>query len=213
MSMQIVIADDHAIVIDGLRALLRYEKDIEVVGTADNGAAALELIIAHKPDLVLIDMAMPVMNGNDVMRASLQQGLAAKFIVLSMHSTNVGVARALRSGASGYVLKESAGPDLIKAIRAVMAGEIFLTARLEQERAAIESLLQVDGRSIDALTQREREVMQLIVNGRETSEIAEDLDLSGKTVATYRSRIFMKLGVTNVASLIRFAIEQGIEPL
>ncbi len=213
MSIRIIIADDHAIVMDGLRALLRSEADLEVVGTADNGSAALDLIARHEPDLVLIDMAMPVMNGIEVMRAVLQRGLPPKFIVLSMHSTNTGVARALRSGASGYVLKESAGPELNAAIRTVISGDIYLSARLEEQRAEIEALLQVDGRTIDALTTREREVMQLIVNGRETTEIAEALNLSGKTVATYRSRIFMKLGVTNVAGLIRFAIEQGIEPL
>ncbi len=130
-----------------------------------------------------------------------------------MHSTAAGIARALRSGASGYVLKESAGPELLHAIHAVMAGEIYLSASLESERVMIEALMQSESRSVEMLSEREREVIQRIVNGRETGQIAGDMGLSIKTIATYRSRIMSKLGVTNVAGLIRFANEQGIEPL
>lgn len=213
MSIKLVLADDHTIVIDGLRALLRESPEFDVIGAVSNGADALNLILTRAPDLALIDMAMPGVNGNSVMKEAVRQGAICRFIVLSMHSSAMGVARALRNGASGYVLKEAAGSELLGAIRAVMAGDIYLSLRLEPERAAIEAMLQAESRSIDVLSARERDVTQRVVRGHETEQIASDMGISVKTVATYRSRIMSKLGVTNVASLIRFAIEQGIEPL
>lgn len=213
MSIRLVLADDHAIMIDGLRALLRDAHDIDVVATASNGADALDVILRETPDLALIDLAMPLMNGVDLMRTALAQGINCRFIVLSMHSRPTSVARALRNGASGYVLKESAGPELLTAIKTVMAGEVYLSRHIEPDRARIEALLKIDGTPMSALSTREREVIRHIVHGHTTDEIATDLGVAAKTIATYRSRIMSKVGVTNIAGVIRFAIENGLESL
>ena len=213
MSIRLVLADDHAIMIDGLRALLRDAHDIDVVATASNGADALDVILRDTPDLALIDMAMPVMNGAELMRKALAQAINCRFIVLSMHSRPASVARALRSGASGYVLKESAGPELLIAIETVMAGEVYLSRHIELDRARIEALLKIEGTPMSALSTREREVIRYIVHGHTTDEIAANLGVAAKTVATYRSRIMSKVGVTNIAGVIRFAIENGLESL
>ena len=156
---------------------------------------------------------MPTMNGAELMREALARVPSCRFVVLSMHSQSSTVARALRNGANGYVLKESAGPELLAAIEAVMAGEVYLSKRIEPNRAKIEALLQTDAASLDDLSARELEVIKLVVNGLSTDEIASRINVASKTVATYRSRIMNKIGATNVAGIIRFAITNGIEPL
>ena len=213
---RVVLVDDHAMLRDGLRTLLNAEEDIVVVGDAGNGRDALELIQRLQPDVVVMDVLMPELNGIDTTHRLQRSCPEAKVIMLSVVATMEHVSRAIRSGARGYLLKESAGEDLVDAIRAVRGGQRYLSVTIND--LLISHYLDGDAATaadspLSALSPRERETLQLVVEGKSSSEIAEILSLSPKTVETYRSRLMRKLAIQDLPGLVRFAIQHGITSL
>lgn len=212
----VFLADDHAVVRDGLRALLEAQSDIQVVGDATNGREAVRQVTELLPDVVVMDVAMPELNGIDAAGQIAQAQLATQVIILSMHSTTEHVFRALQAGAQGYVLKESAGIEVVKAVRTVRAGERYLSPKISDQLLDdyLHQFQSVEAKGpLARLSPREREVLQLVVEGKSSSEIADILSLSTKTVETYRSRMMRKLGIKDLPNLVRFAIQHGITSL
>lgn len=213
MSVAILLADDHAIVRDGLRMLLEAQSDLKVVGTAADGREAVNQARQLRPDLVVMDIAMPGLNGIEAARAICEALPETRVLILSMQSSPEHVFRALQSGARGYLLKESAGVELVAAIRAVHAGRRYLSEHIS-ETVMSDYLSQRQTKSpLDRLSPRERNLLQLIVEGRTNAEAARTLCLSVKTVETYRSRLMQKLGIGDLATLVKFAIEHGLTSL
>lgn len=212
MRTRILLADDHALVRQGIRSLLGGIADFEVVGETANGREALSLIRALEPDIVLMDISMPELNGLDATARALRAQPRLKVIILSMHVAEAYVLEALRSGASGYLLKDADAAELERAIRAVARGERYLTPAVS--RHVIERFVcaergeQLSG--AEALTPRQREVLQLIAEGRSTREIAERLHLSVKTIETHRSQLMQRLDIFDVAGLTRHALRIGL---
>ncbi len=207
MAVRIVIVDDHAMVRDGLKLILEAEDDLTVVGMAADGRDAITRAETLRPDVIIMDIAMPQMNGIEatgIIRTSLPE---TRVIILSMYQTREHIHRAMQAGAQGYILKESAGTEVVKAVRAVMKGHRFFGNGLEpsSDDPSRQSPL-------DRLSRREREVLQLVVEGRTSAEIAETLSLSPKSVETYRSRLMLKLGIANIPNLVKFALLHGITP-
>jgi two-component system, NarL family, response regulator NreC len=211
-TISVVLADDHALILDGLRALLGAAAGIEVVGLAKNGDEAARLIRERAPDIAIVDLAMPGLNGLDVIATCVSDVPQCRFIVLSMYSTEEHIARALRSGAQGYVLKESAGDEVIAAVRGVAAGQLYLSARIAAYRERIDALLRADKSPLEALSERERHVLQRVVEGATSAEIAASYGISHKTVDTYRSRLMAKLGIDDLPTLVKFAVQHGLTP-
>ena len=214
-SITVFLADDHAIVRDGLHYLLDAQSEITVIGDAGDGREAVQLVSSLCPDIVIMDIAMPQLNGIDA-TLKISQICSSKVIILSMHSSIEHIFRSLNAGARGFVLKESAGIEVVKAIRAVHAGHHYLSPKIYD--SLIEdyvSLAAISGTvgPISSLSPREREVLQLVVEGKTNAEIALILSISVKTVETYRSRFMLKLGINDFPSLIKFAIQHGITPL
>lgn len=208
----ILLADDHRIVRQGLRALLASEADFEVVGEADDGREALELVKRLNPDVLVLDLMMPGLNGLEVARQLPRQSPAVRVVVLSMHDDEGFVLEALANGVSGYVLKDSNSSDLVHAVREVAAGRRYLSPPLSdraieayQQRAKVGAL-----DKHETLTTREREVLQLSAEGHTNSEIAARLGISTRTAETHRSRLMHKLGLHTQSDLIRYAIRRGI---
>lgn len=213
MSISIFIADDHRILRDGLRMLLEANDDIRVVGEAEEGREAVAGILSSKPAIVLMDITMPELNGIEATRQIHEELFDTKIIILSVHSDSEHVYRAFQAGAHGYMLKESAGSEVVKAVRTVHAGQRYLSQTLV-EAGLQEYVYQRQNRSpLDQLSDREREVFQLTVEGNTSAAIAEKLALSPKTVETYRSRVMEKLGVEDITGLVRYAIRHGLTPL
>jgi DNA-binding NarL/FixJ family response regulator len=213
MPITIVLADDHAVVREGLRALLETRPDLSVVGDAANGLDAIEAAQRLQPSVVIMDISMPEMNGIDAAAEIRRTCPAVQVVILSVHATSEHVFRAMRGGAMGYVLKESAGQEVVDAVRAVNAGRRYLSPRIADVMVpdVSETNRDLPERSpLERLSQREREVLQRVVEGWSSSEIATRLDLSPKTVETYRSRLMTKLGVRDVPGLVRFAIKHGL---
>ncbi len=216
MSITVFLADDHAVVRDGLRFLLEAEHDIKVVGDAANGRDAVRRVAQLCPDVVVMDIAMPELNGIEAAREIGQVCPSAQVIILSMHSTTEHVFRALQAGARGYLLKESAGIEVVNAVRAVHADHRYLSQKISdglvddymRQRQAAEAKS-----PLARLSPREREVLQLVVEGKSSAEIADILSLSLKTVETYRSRLMRKLGISDLPGLVKFAIQHGLTPL
>jgi RNA polymerase sigma factor (sigma-70 family) len=216
MSITVFLADDHAVVRDGLRVLLDAQDDIQVIGDACNGRDAVYHVQELHPHVVIMDIAMPELNGIEATRQILESRSTIRVIVLSMHSTTEHVFQALQAGARGYLLKESAGVEVIEAVRTVHGGRRYLSQKIsdqviddyihQRESSAAQSPLA-------SLSPREREVLQLVVEGKTSAQIAEILFLSPKTVETYRSRLMQKLAVDDLPSLIKFAIQHGLTPL
>ncbi len=217
MSIKVFIADDHAMVREGLRLIIEAERDISVIGEAADGRQTVRLIQRLAPDVILMDIAMPILNGIEATYQILNSKTFTRIIILSMHSSKEHIFRALEAGALGYLLKESAGKEMVKAIRAVNAGNRFLSDRISQ--TMIEDYIhqrRADSAKespIKRLSQREREVLQLVVEGKSSAEIASSLFLSPKTVETYRSRLMHKLGIKDLPSLVKFAIQHGMTSL
>jgi len=212
----IVLADDHQIVRQGLQSLLDAEADMKVVGSASTGLEAVELTDQLRPDILVTDMMMPELNGMEVTRQALQRSPATRVIVLSMHANEGYVTQALRNGALGYVLKDSSLEELVEAVRSVLLGRRFLSECISERM--IETYIQNErDASMDdpyeTLTNREREVLQMVVEGNSSTEIAERLTISARTVETHRSNLMRKLSLGNQTELIRFAIRKGILPL
>jgi DNA-binding NarL/FixJ family response regulator len=208
MTIRVLLADDHAIIRDGLRALLQSIPDIEVVDAVSNGRTAVQRTIELRPDVVVMDIAMPDLNGIEAARILREKLPAARVVMLSMHSDSEHVYRALEAGAVGYLLKESAGEEVVSAVRAVQLGRTYLSRSLETlERR---SATRADRSPLDSLSTRERQVLQLVVEGRSSAAIAAMIHLSPKSVDTYRSRLMKKLGVSDVTGLVKFAIQHGL---
>ena len=209
MPIRILIADDHGVVAEGLKHLVEAESDMEVVGLVEDGREAVQQSRDLQPDVVLMDLSMPELNGADATRAILQRDPKCRVIVLSMYSQREYVRRALKAGAVGYVVKRSAAKEVVDAIRAVHAGQRYLSPRVAD--VVLEDY--TDERQDDPLARlsaREREVLQLLAEGRTGAQIAERLSLSQKTVETYRARLVEKLGIRDLAGLVRFAIRAGL---
>jgi len=212
----VFLADDHAVVRDGLRVLLEAQPDIRVIGDAANGREAVRLVAQLCPDVVVMDIAMPDLNGIEATQQIREVCPSAQVIILSMHSTTEHIFRALQAGARGYLLKESAGIEVVNAVRAVHAGHRYLSQKISdrliddyvRQRQAAEAK-----GPLARLSPREREVMQLVAEGKSNAEIAGILSLSLKTVETYRSRLMRKLGISDLPALVKFAIQHGLTPL
>jgi DNA-binding NarL/FixJ family response regulator len=213
MPIRILLADDHTVVRDGLRALLEKQPDMAVVAEADDGRDSVRLAEEHCPDVVIMDIAMPNMNGIEATRRILAANPKAAVVILSMHQDESYVLRSLKAGAKGYLLKDSLRSDVIDAVRSVAAGRSFLTrkvSRILQE----DYIRQLERRglddSYDLLTDREREVLQLVAEGRTNKEVAAMLTVSLTTVETHRTHILQKLGLHSVPELILYAVRKGI---
>lgn len=213
MTISVFLADDHAVVRDGLKTLLEIEVSVTVVGTASNGREAARRIIKLKPDVVIMDISMPELNGIDATRQILEACPKTRVIILSMHATREHIQRALQAGAKGYLLKESAGAEVVKAVRCVYTGKRYLGEPVSE--ILIDDYLNgchadqyVD--PLDQLSGREREILQLVVEGHVSAKIADILCLSPKTVETYRSRIMSKLNIKDIPGLVKFAIRNGL---
>lgn len=216
MTITVFLADDHAVVRDGLQLLLEAEHDIKVIGGAADGWEAVHRVTDLHPDVVVMDIAMPNLNGVEATRQIRAACPSTRVIILSMYATNEHVFRALQAGARGYLLKESAGSDVIEAVRAVYGGQRYLSQKIadlvlddylsQREAAEAESPLA-------RLSDREWEILQLVVEGQTSAEIAATLFLSPKTVETYRSRLMEKLGIYDLPGLVRFAIRHGLTTL
>jgi DNA-binding NarL/FixJ family response regulator len=210
--IRILIADDHGVVAEGLKHLIEAQADMEVVGIAADGREAVGMARELEPDVVLMDLSMPELNGADAARAILERDPKCRVIVLSMYSDREYVRRALKAGAAGYVVKRSAAKEVVEAIRAVFGGGRFLSPKVAD--VVIDDY--ADDKAADPLARlsaREREVLQLLAEGRTGAEIAQRLSLSQKTVETYRARLVEKLGIRDVAGLVRFAIQRGLVSL
>ena len=196
---------------DGLQALLQTAPDIEVVGSVSNGREAIAKAIALKPDVVIMDVTMPEMNGIEAAGLMRDKHPEIRVIMLSMHSSSEHVYRALKAGAIGYLLKESAGEEIVSAVRAVHAGRTYMSQALEtlERRSAPRTS---DAGPLASLSTRERQVLQLVVEGRSSAEIAALVHLSPKSIDTYRSRLMKKLGIADVTGLVKFAIQHGLTP-
>lgn len=215
MMVRVCLADDHAVVRDGLRMLLDAQPDIEVVGEASNGRDAIRLAKKLRPDMVILDVAMPELNGIEAAEKIHTLDPTIGIIILSMYSTKEHIFRALKAGASGYLLKESAASELLTAIRTVSGGRRYLSRKVSDE--VVQGFLYPEVREgietpLERLSSREREILQLVAEGKSSAEIGQTLFLSPKTVDTYRSRLMQKLGINDIAGLVRFAIQHGIIP-
>jgi DNA-binding NarL/FixJ family response regulator len=215
MTISVLVADDHAVMRDGLRLILEAQEGFHVVAEASNGRDAVELASEHKPGAAVLDVAMPELNGIEAAREICRLSPSTKVIILSMHGTAEHIFRALEAGASGYLLKESAGREVVHAIREVLAGRRYLTQSIEE--TVLEDYIRhragaASEGPLSALSPREREVLQLVVEGRSSKEIGRIVHISAKTVDTYRSRLMRKLGVRDLTALVRFAVAHGISP-
>ncbi len=212
--MKVLLADDHHLVRAGIRALLERMDGVEIVAEAGDGRQALELIDRTRPDIALLDITMPGLNGLEVAARVPATGARTRVIILSMHAHEGYVAQALRAGVAGYLLKDAVATELELALRAVARGERYLGPAIST--TVIEGFLRAGEEADDPLaplTARQREILQLIAEGRSTKEIAAELDVSVKTVETHRAHIMERLGIRDVAGLVRFAIRAGlVEP-
>ena len=213
MAISTYIVDDHTAMIDGLRALLEAEPDISVIGQASNGRTALEEVGRLSPNVVIMDIEMPELNGIEATQLIHDKYPSINALIFSMHSSSEYVFRALRAGARGYVLKTSTGRELIDALRAVHAGKRYFTQQIAD--ILIDDM--IDERQatspLDSLSSRERQVLQLFAEGKSIAVIAETLALSPRTIETYRTRSMQKLRIDNLPALVKFAVLHRITPL
>ncbi len=215
MGIRVVLADDHRIVRHGLRSLLEKERDIEVVAEAANGREAVHLARELRPDVVVMDLSMPDLNGIEATRQVLEEDPDAKVLALSMHSDKRFVAGVLSAGASGYLLKDCALDELVRAIRTVAVNQTYLSPSIAGVvvQGYTQQIRDKDVPLASSLSPREQEVLQLMAEGKPVKEIASTLNLSVKTVETHRHQIMSKLGVYSVAELTKYAIREGLTSL
>jgi two-component system, NarL family, response regulator NreC len=212
MAVSVLLADDHPIVRQGLRHLLEMQPDFKVVGEASDGLEASQMAERYHPDVLVVDMMMPGLNGLEVTRQVRQRSPATRIIVLSMHNNDAYVLQALKRGASGYVLKDSGPGEVVQAVKQVMEGQRYLSASLAAN--LIELLLKQTGNlpkdPYEELTNREREVFQLTAEGWNNNEIAERLCISPRTVEVHRANLMEKLGLHSQMDVLRYAIRRGL---
>jgi DNA-binding NarL/FixJ family response regulator len=217
--IRLLIADDHTLVRSGLRALLGNFSWVKVVAEASDGREALSLVDEHRPDIVLMDIAMSGMNGLEATRRVVKEHPQVRVIILSMHISEEYVLRALQAGAAGYLMKDAGISELEIALKAVAQGETYLSPPVSKHvitdyvrRVGAQRLEAQDEPQppLERLTPRQREVLQLIAEGHSTQEIAEDLTISVKTVETHRTQLMDRLNIHDIAGLVRFAIREGL---
>jgi len=211
--LRILLADDHILMRSGLRALLDRQPNLEVVGETENGRETVALAASLKPDVVVMDVGMPILNGIEATQTIVTQNPTVAVVILSMHADESYVMRALKAGARGYLLKDSAAADLIGAIQAISQGKSFFSPKVSRILAEdyVRVLKQkgaVD--TYDLLTSREREILQLLAEGKTNKEVATALNISPYTVETHRSHILQKLNLHNSAELVLYAVRKGI---
>ena len=215
MAIRVLLADDHEVVRDGLRLLMERTGDLIVGGEASNGREAVRAAKELRPDVSVIDIAMPELNGIEATRQILDLVPESQVLILSMHMNLEYVFRAFASGALGYVIKASGSAELVEAVHAVHAGRRFLSPRLSGEmvdKYVRQRFAAPDEDPLNLLSAREREVLQLVVEGLASRQIAERIHIAPSTVDTYRSRIMRKLGLQSLAALVVFAIDHGVTP-
>ena len=208
-----MIADDHPLVRSGLRFLLEREGEFHVVAEAANGYEAIDLAVLHKPDVILLDVGMPRLNGPDAALSISQKVPTARIVMVSMHSDEAYVLRALKAGARGYLLKASPEADVLAAIRAVAAGNAWFSpsiTKLLVEEYVTEARRRGVEDSYDLLSVREKEILQILASGKSNREIADLLHISISTVETHRNNVFQKLNLHNLAELILYAVRKGL---
>jgi DNA-binding NarL/FixJ family response regulator len=213
--ISIYLADDHRVMRDGLRTLIETRPDMRVVGESGDGRTTIREVRRLRPNVVLLDIAMPGLNGIEAAREIRRNCPEVEVVILSMHSTTEHVYRALEAGARGFLLKECAGSEVIEAVRAAKAGRRYLSLKMPQREVDAYLRRREAGRTaspLDRLSPREREILQLVVEGASSAAIAKIVFLSPKTVETYRSRLMKKLGVSDLTELIRYAVSNGLTP-
>ncbi|MBX7258165.1 MAG: response regulator transcription factor [Candidatus Hydrogenedentes bacterium] len=215
MPLSVILADDHAVMRDGLRLILENQEGIRVVGDAGDGYAAVTLAKEHQPDIALLDVTMPNLNGIEAAHRIREVSPRTRVVILSVHDTSEHIFRALEAGAMGYLLKECAGREVVKAVRELMAGRRYLSQTIAE--TVLDDYIRRRGSEADSsplalLSRREREVLQLVVEGKSSKEIAAIIHCSPKTVDTHRSHLMRKLNVSDLPTLIRFAIAHGLIP-
>lgn len=213
MTINVLLADDHAVVRDGLRVLLEAQGDIAVIATAGNGREAVQLAKQHQPHVAVLDISMPGLNGIEATRQIRAASHKTQVVILSIHSSAEHIYHAIRAGALGYLLKESAGAEVVAAVRAVAEGNRYLGQKITEAVLTDYLLHKREKSPLESLSEREREVLQLTVEGKSAAQVADVLSLSPKTVETYRSRLMQKLGVNDLPALVKFAIQHGLTSL
>jgi DNA-binding NarL/FixJ family response regulator len=215
MAIRIILADDHQIIRQGLRSLVEQQPDMEVLAEAKEGRTAVELVQDLRPDVVIMDVAMPELNGVEATRKIIDQDQHLHVVALSMHKERQYVARMLEAGASGYLLKDCAFEELVDAIRTVVRGQTYLSPSIAGTVVDdyVRNMPREELAAQQELTPREREVLQLMAEGQSTKEIARTLDVSVKTIETHRRNTMHKLEVDSVAELTKYAIREGITSL
>lgn len=211
--VRVLIADDHPLVRSGLRSLLERDGEFQVVAEAADGCEAIDLAVMHKPDVILLDVGMPRLSGPDAAQSISEKLPSARIVMLSMHSDEAYVLRALKAGARGYLLKASPEADVVSAVRAVAAGNAYFSpsiTKLLVEEYVVEARRRGMEDSYDLLSTREKEVLRLLVSGKSNRDIADMLFISVSTVETHRTNIFQKLHVHNLAELILYAVRKGL---
>jgi DNA-binding NarL/FixJ family response regulator len=210
MTISVFLVDDHRIFLDTLKVFLELEKDISVVGMAFDGRSAISGILESSPQVVVLDITMPELNGIDAITRILVARPDTRIIMLSGNSDLEYIHRSLQMGALGYLLKDSSGAEMVEAIRAVSAGKRYISSQIPQSVAM--GYKKSSDSPIEKLSLREREILQLLLEGNNSAAIAEKLGLSPKTVDTYRSRLMNKLGVNDLPALVRLGIRYGLTP-
>ena len=213
MAIKVLIADDHEVVAEGLRFVVEAQADMQVVACVQDGSEAIRRSIELSPDVVLIDHAMPVLNGTEATHVIRERCPQTRVIILSMHSNRIHVLHALQAGATGYVVKKSAAKEVVDAIRAVHSGRRYLSKQLAD--GVIDQVVHKTGLKdpLERLSSRERQVLQMLAEGHAITDIATALSLSPKTVETYRARMMEKLEIHDFATLVKFAIQNGVTSL
>ncbi len=210
-AITVLLAEDHQIVREGLRALLKLENDIQVVGEADNGRDAVKLTASLRPDVVVMDIAMPLLNGLEAARQILAAAPATRLLILSAHSDDAYVERVMELGAAGYLVKQTAAHILPQAIREIHRGNLFFSPAINKRLANHQTIPAAAGKkNLAKLTTREMEVLQLVAEGKANKESAAVLHISIKTVEKHRQKVMAKLNIHDTASLTRYAIANGI---
>lgn len=212
MTIRVVLADDHSVLRDGVAALLEAQDGMEVVAHAQDGREAVRKITELKPDVAIMDIVMPELDGIEATRQVHESSPLTQVVILSMYSNTEHIFRALQAGAKGYLLKESAGAELVAAVRSVHGGRRYLSQKITE--TVVDGYIREDQPSapLGKLSPRERQILQLVAAGKSTADIARSLSLASSTVDTYRSRLMKKLDIDSIAGLVKFAIACGLTP-